>query len=114
MPAGWRRCLLVRRSLMADGKLTAYVVFTPSQTDLAAWVSVVGRRWRIETCFEVAKSDVGLDEYEVRSWPAWHRHVTLSTWALASLSVVRAAHLEVVEKTFVGEQPVGLQSLPRA
>ena len=96
--ADWRRCLLVRRSLKADGKLTAYVVFAPSQTDLATWVSVAGRRWCIETCFEAAKSEVGLDEYEVRSWPGWHRHVTLSMWALALLSVVRAAHLEVVEK----------------
>ena len=95
---GWRRCLLVRRSLKADGKLTAYVVFAPSQTDLATLVSVAGRRWCIETCFEAAKSEVGLDEYEVRSWSGWHRHVTLSMWALALLSAVRAAHVEVVEK----------------
>ena len=39
-----------------------------------------------------------LDEYEVRSWTGWYRHVTLSMWALALLSAVRAAHLEVVEK----------------
>ena len=95
---GWRRCLLVRRSLKADGKLTAYVVFAPSQTELATLGSVAGRRWCIETCFEAAKSEAGLDEYEVRSWSGWHRHVTLSMWALALLSAVRAAHVEVVEK----------------
>ena len=96
--AGWRRCLLVRRSLKADGKLTAYTVYAPCGTDLATLVSVAGRRWCIETCFEAAKGEVGLDEYEVRSWTGWYRHVTLSMWALALLSAVRAAHLQVVEK----------------
>lgn len=112
--AGWQRCLLVRRSLKADGKLTAYAVFAPCGTDpvskpapdlirgtgqaLATLVAVAGRRWCIEMCFEAAKSEVGLDEYEVRSWTGWYRHVTLSMWALALLSVVRAAHLEAPEK----------------
>ena len=36
-----------------------------------------GSRWRIETEFETEKSDVGLDEYETRSWPGWHHHVAL-------------------------------------
>ena len=94
----WRRCLLVRRSLKADGKLTAYAVYAPCGTDLATLVSVAGRRWCIEMCFEAAKGEVGLDEYEVRSWTGWYRHVTLSMWALALLSAVRAAHLVVVEK----------------
>ena len=88
---GWYRCLLVRRSLKADGKLTAYLVYARCGTGLATLVSVAGRRWCIETCFEAAKNEVGLDDYEVRSWPGWYRHVTLSMWALALLSVVRAA-----------------------
>ena len=90
--------MLVRRSLKADGKLTAYAVYAPCGTDLATLVSVAGRRWCIEMCFEAAKGEVGLDEYEVRSWTGWYRHVTLSMWALALLSAVRAAHLQVVEK----------------
>ena len=97
----WCRYLLVRRSLQADRKLTAYAVFAPSRTELATLVSVAGRRWCIEMCFEAAKGEVGLDEYEVRSWTGWYRHVTLSMWALALLSVVRAAHLEVPEKKTV-------------
>ena len=38
---------------------------------------VGGSRWRIETEFETEKSDVGLDEYETRTWAGWHHHVTL-------------------------------------
>ena len=38
---------------------------------------VGGSRWRIETEFETEKSDVGLDEYETRTWAGWRHHVAL-------------------------------------
>jgi SRSO17 transposase len=50
---------------------------------------VAGSRWAIEECFEQAKQETGLDEYEVRSWTGWRRHITLSMFAHAFLSVVR-------------------------
>src|SRR6186997_104744 len=46
--------------------------------------------WSIEDLFELAKGDCGLDEYEVRSWTGWHRHVTLSLFALAIVAVIRS------------------------
>lgn len=39
-------------------------------------------RHAIEQAFEMAKGDVGLDEYEVRSWVGWHHHMTLTIMAL--------------------------------
>jgi len=60
---------------------------------LATVVQVVGRRWTIAQCFEEAKGEVGLDQYEVRSWTGWYRHITLAMWAYALLTVLRAAHL---------------------
>ncbi len=47
----------------------------------------------MEECFEEAKGEVGLDQYEVRSWTGWYRHITLAMWAYALLTVLRAAHL---------------------
>jgi SRSO17 transposase len=52
----------------------------------------------VEQCFEEAKGEVGLDEYEVRSWHGWYRHVTLSMLALAFLIVLRANGEETVLK----------------
>ncbi|MCD4824904.1 MAG: IS701 family transposase, partial [Phycisphaerae bacterium] len=80
--------LLIRRSL-SDGKLAYYVVFAPAGTSLQTLVTVAGQRWTIEECFELGKNEVGLDEYEVRHWPGWYRHITLSMWALAFLTVTR-------------------------
>ena len=88
---GWNRGLLVRRSLTEPDKLTYYLTFAPETTPVSALVNVAGTRWTIESCFEAAKGEVGLDQYEVRTWTAWHRHVTLAMLALAFLTVVRAA-----------------------
>jgi len=61
MPAAWRRWLLVRRSISQPTELTAFVVFAPQATALAEAVHVAGTRWTIESSFEAAKGDVGLD-----------------------------------------------------
>jgi SRSO17 transposase len=89
----WRRWLLVRRSLSDPTELTAYVVFAPHGTVLETVVPVAGSRWTVERCFEEAKGEVGLDQYEVRSWTGWYRHITLAMWAYALLTVLRVAHL---------------------
>jgi SRSO17 transposase len=91
----WCRWLLVRRSVSAPTDLTAYVVFAPHATTLPEAVQAAGTRWAIESCFEVAKGEVGLDHYEVRNWTGWYRHITLVMWALALLAVLRATHLPV-------------------
>jgi hypothetical protein len=57
-------------------------------TDL---VRVAGTRWTIEACFEATKGETGLDQYDVRSWTGWHRHVTFAMLAHAYLAVLRRA-----------------------
>jgi SRSO17 transposase len=92
---GWRWWLLVRRSLSLPTELTAYMVFAPQDTTLAEVVQVAGTRWTIESSFEAAKGEVGLDDYEVRSWTGWYRHITLAMWAYALLVVLRAGPIAV-------------------
>jgi SRSO17 transposase len=92
---GWGRWLLVRRSLSTPAELTAYIVFAPQATMLEEVVRVAGSRWTVESGFEEAKGEVGLDHYEVRSWTGWYRHITLAMWALALLTVMRAGAIAV-------------------
>ena len=66
-----------------------YVVFAPEAATLAEVVRVAGTRWAIESSFEAAKQEVGLDEYEVRKYVGWYRYVTLALFAHAFLAVVR-------------------------
>jgi SRSO17 transposase len=92
---GWLRWLLVRRSISTPTELTAYVIFAPQDTPLEEVVHVAGSRWTVESSFEAAKGEVGLDQYEVRSWTAWYRHITLAMWALALLTMMRAGTIAV-------------------
>ena len=86
----WQRFLLLRRSRSKAGEITAYLVFGPAETSLEEMARVAGRRWAIEESFAQSKSEVGLDQYEVRSWVGWHRHMTLAMTAQALLAITRA------------------------
>lgn len=84
------RGFLVRRSLSDPTDLAYYFTNAPKRTALKTLVRIAGSRWAIEECFEQAKQEAGLDEYEVRSWIGWHRHITLSMLAHATLAVIRS------------------------
>jgi SRSO17 transposase len=86
----WEHWLLVRRSIADPEDLAYFVVFGPATARLIDLARVAGRRWIVEECFEAAKQEVGLADYEVRSWRGWHRHVTLARLALALLAALRA------------------------
>ena len=101
--------LLARRSIAKPDELAYYVCFGPSGTAMAELVKVAGRRWAIEECFEEAKGQVGLDQYEVRRWDSWYRHITLAMLAHAYLAVIRhqaSAQVCSVEK---GAAPAVMQ-----
>jgi SRSO17 transposase len=89
----WEHWLLVRRSIPSSiekpEELAYYVVFCPIGTMLQELVEVAGQRWTIEESFEITKGEVGLDEYEVRRWTGWYRHITLAMLAQAYLAVTR-------------------------
>jgi SRSO17 transposase len=87
---GFRKGLLVRRSLQDPAERAYYLTHAPSGTPLKDLVRVAGARWAVESAFEQAKQQTGLGHYEVRTWAGWHRHVTLSLLAHAFLAVLRA------------------------
>jgi SRSO17 transposase len=82
--------LLIRRSLSDPSKRAYYRVSGPAGTTLQEAVHVAGRRWSIEEGLEEAKGEAGLDQYEVRGFRAWYRHITLALLAHAVLVVTRA------------------------
>ncbi|MBZ0304767.1 MAG: IS701 family transposase, partial [Anaerolineae bacterium] len=94
----WQHALLVRCSLNDPSELAFYVVFAPAITTLADWVRVAGQRWTVESCFEHAKDELGLDQYEVRHWTGWYRHITLVMLAQIFLNALRLAVLQVEKK----------------
>jgi SRSO17 transposase len=84
---GWVHSVLVRRHPERTEDVAYYLVYAPEDTPLSEVVRVAGARWSIDDLFKLAKGQVGLDQYEVRSWQGWYRHITLALVALAALTV---------------------------
>ena len=82
--------LLARRSHIDPTDIAYYVSNAPEETPLLKLAQVASTRYRVEQGIEEAKGETGLDEYEVRHWHSWHRHITLSMMAHAWLASIRS------------------------
>lgn len=69
--------LLIRRSLSEATEFDFFVSNAPDDTALTELAAVASMRHEIEQAFEEAKGQLGLADYEVRTWHGWHRHMTL-------------------------------------
>ena len=78
--------LLARRSLADPAEIAYYSCYGPSRCSTADLAWPAGSRWHVEECIQQAKGETGLDHYQVRTWRAWHAHITLSMLALAWLA----------------------------
>ena len=87
-PERWH-WLLVRRSITDRADLTYYACFSHTDVPLAELVRVAGHGWISEDALQEARQEVGLDQYEVRRWTSWYRHITLALLAHAFLAVTR-------------------------
>jgi SRSO17 transposase len=80
------RQYLIRRSI-DGGELAFYRCHNPNQAGFGELVHVAGARWPIEECFGSSKNETGLDNYQVRTWNAWHRHIAFAILAHTFLAV---------------------------
>jgi hypothetical protein len=89
--AGTGRWLLVRCDAEDPDEHRYFLAYGPDETAVEELIRVCRSRWQIEECLAEAKGEVGLDQYEVRTWAAWHRHATLCLLAHAYLVAMRLA-----------------------
>lgn len=87
LQTGWVHRALFRRHPDRPTEIAGYLVHAPTDTPLEELVRAAGARWTIESVFKLAKGQVGLDQYEVRSYQGWYRHITLALLALAVLAI---------------------------
>jgi SRSO17 transposase len=96
---GFVHVLLIRRATKVkvtkkhpDGivEVEYFLAHAPAGTTLPQIITAAGLRWNIEDDNKCGKDQLGLDQYQVRKWTPWHRHVTISMLAHAFLAVTRA------------------------
>ena len=97
------RWLVLRRSLEEDAELKTYLSNAPNATPLATFARLAAGRWPVEHAIKESKSEIGMDDYEVRGWRGWHHHLTMS---------VLAHHFLVRLRCRVGEKITGAHRTP--
>ena len=116
--------LLAERSL-SETRTKYYFVALPPTTALAALVRLAHQRWAIEQQYQELKDELGLDHFEGRSFPGWHRHVVLTALAyswlqherrrrrgrLPTLPVARAVITEILTAHFFVTHPHYLDTM---
>ncbi|MFE2094906.1 IS701 family transposase [Streptomyces sp. NPDC059460] len=99
LPAVWefdgdeptrQRWMPARRSIAKPDEIAYYLASAPLEATVADLVRIAGCRWKVEECFQSAKNECGLDQYEVRRYVGWYRHITLAMLAHAFLAVLAA------------------------
>jgi SRSO17 transposase len=86
---GPRLWLVLRRNLADPRVVKYYISNAPAAIEPLELVRMSGMRWPVELAFEEAKDELGMDQYETRSWLGWHHHMTLSMLAHHFLVWVR-------------------------
>ncbi len=67
--------LIIRRTIGKNPEYNYFISNAPVSTRLPTFVWLSGLRWAIEQCFEETKTELGMDQYEVRKYPGWHHHI---------------------------------------
>jgi SRSO17 transposase len=87
---GYGHTLLIRRSVTDPTELEFFLAHAPAHTPIPELIAVAGMRWKIEENNGQGKDLLGLDQYQVRKWTLWHRHVSACMLAHAFLAATRA------------------------
>lgn len=92
-----KKYLIFRRGISEKPEIQGYIAYGDNETKIEEFVRTAGTRWTIEMNFAEMKGETGLDQYEVRSYDGWYKHITLSCVAHAFLTVLREQFGELPE-----------------
>src|SRR5262249_38286868 len=67
--------LVIKRTIEGEPTYSYYISNAPVSTPLRTFVWLSGVRWAVEQAFEESKTELGMDQYEVRKYPGWHHHM---------------------------------------
>jgi len=85
-----KECWLFIRKSLNSNEIKYYLSNAPEDTSFEEMCRVSTLRWPVEQCFQEGKSNLGMDQYEHRSWEAWHRHMTFVF--IAQLFLLKLRH----------------------
>jgi SRSO17 transposase len=103
--------IIFRRTPGNREDLKYYQSNAPEDASEEVLARVVGLRWPVETALEEAKSELGMDHYETRSWSGWHHQMTLTFLAHHFLVRMRLRMKKNGRDDASASENVGIRSL---
>jgi hypothetical protein len=97
---GPAHCLIIARNVLNPKEVKYFVSnMLPGSNGITMekLLKIAFSRWPIERCFELAKNEIGMDHFELRSWNGIHRHLYISQLSILFCSRV---HQSLREKNF--------------
>lgn len=104
-PAQW---LLITQTLEPEPQTKYFLSNAPVDTTVEALLAGAFARFTIEQCHEQGKQEVGLGDYETRSWRGWHHHSALALVAHHFLVAQRKRLGEKISRDYRGRSPARL------
>jgi hypothetical protein len=95
---GFVHCLIVARNVLNLEQVKYFLsnmLPGSNRITLEKLLWIAFSRWPMERCFELAKDQIGMDHFEVRSWRGIHRHLHISQLSQLFCSCV---HQDLREK----------------
>ena len=81
--------LFIKKPINYDEEISYSLLNLSDDIPLKRIAFMQGQRFFIEHTFKEGKNQVGLGDYQVRSWDAFHKHITLCMMALNFLMEIR-------------------------
>ena len=75
-----KEVLVIRRDKNKEGKYEYKYSLTNADFNKYSWLQLAkaqAQRYFVERGFEDAKQEIGMSQYQVRGWLAWHHHIAL-------------------------------------
>ena len=88
--------LIVRREIGSTETIKYSLSNAQHDTAAERLAYMQGQRFFIERSFQDAKSNAGMDHYQVRSWQSWHHHMSLVMMTMLYMLETKINHQETI------------------
>jgi len=110
---GRAHTLIIARNVLDNNEVKYFLsnmVIDDTQITLQRLLWVAFSRWPIERCFEIGKSELGMDHFEMRNWQSIHRHFYITQLSMLFCTEIQQQLREKNDRALLFDSRTGSSS----